>query len=97
MAASMRYGRLMDINPGVSDCPYSETMEEQLKRDIGGVGEHSTTAKLLRRLSDNDTPANAGPFSRFGGQLAMLLLPAVGLVVGFGLVAAGRPYLSEWV
>jgi P-type E1-E2 ATPase len=27
----------------------------------------------------------------------MLLLPAFGIVVGFGLVAAGRPHLSQWV
>lgn len=88
---------LMDINPGVSDCLYSVAMEEDLKTGIGGIGEHSRTASLLRRPSDDQRLPNAVPYSRFWGQLAMLLLPAFGLLAGFGLIAAGRPYLSGWV
>jgi heavy metal translocating P-type ATPase len=73
------------------------TMEEQLNRGIGGVGERSTAAKLLNRLSDDQMLAIAAPYARFWRQLAMLLLPAFGIVAGFGLMATGRPYLSEWV
>ncbi len=86
----------MDINPGVSDCVYPIPMKERLK-SIGGFGEHGTAAELQNRLSDALMPPNAIPYSRFGRQIALLLLPAFGLVAGFGFIAAGRPHLSEWV
>lgn len=87
----------MDLNPGVPECLYSVTMHEHLKRDVDAIGEHSTTAKLPYRSPHDQTLPNAVPYSRFLGQLTMLLFPAFGLVAGFGLLAAGRPSLSEWV